>query len=131
MKNTCTQLLYCSANNYNWPFCYNHWTRFIIKSKLWCHKTIIFCKIAKIQNQLLKYINCSSEDTTDHATYYSKTIYNNPSQLYVSSSSTMCGCFNMWQMLALRFNSSPFRKCTNTFCTYALVNCMTVKGVTG
>jgi len=28
-----------------------------------------------------------------------------PSELYVSRSSTMCWCFNMWQMLASRFKS--------------------------
>lgn len=33
-------------------------------------------------------------------------MYSIPSELYVSSSSTMWGCFSMWQMVASRFRSA-------------------------
>lgn len=40
------------------------------------------------------------------ATYYSNTMYSMPSELYVSSNSTMCGCFSMWHIVASRFRSA-------------------------
>lgn len=39
-------------------------------------------------------------------TYYSKTMYSIPSLLYVSKSSTMCGCLSIWQIVASRFKSA-------------------------
>jgi hypothetical protein len=65
-----------------------------------------------IQSDLLraKHQQPNKQRRTVKCTYYSNTMYSIPSELYVSSSSTMCGCFNMWHMVASRFKSETTSK---------------------
>ncbi len=54
------------------------------------------------------HVSANEDRKTDATrTHYSKTMYNNPSELYVSSNSTICGCFSMWHIVASRFRSTP------------------------